>query len=233
MFCAGFLNRTDKDFNVCWGDLGTGLVFKLSHGWVVRGIVDRFNAKCDHSGGAYFTDVLPYYSWIETNMKSLLKESAGVETNPSTISCSVPSRDEEKITDTNILPDGYFPWHVKIFRVRNDQEDEYRGAGNLISPDIVLTSAESIYFNKLIVENYRLYVRVGSNARKFGEKHTIKYKRSHFGHHSEQWDHNIAVILLNKPVIFSYDVRPVCITNQAFDIIGVKGYVRFVCYFTE
>lgn len=232
MFCAGFLNFKDDDKNVCWGDLGTGLVFKLSHGWVIRGIVDRFNAKCNHTGGAYFTDIVPYYNWIETNMQSLLKESVGVPINPADISCTVPARDEEKITETNILPDGYFPWHVKIYRVRIDQEDEYRGVGNLISPDIVVTAAECIYYNKIIVENNRLYVRVGANTRKFGEKVAIKFKRSHFGHLADHWDHSVAVILLKKSVTFSYNVRPVCLTNNAFDIIGVEGYVNCLDIFS-
>lgn len=71
MFCAAHLNATDKDKNVCWGDVGAGLVYKLPTGWIVRGIVCRFDKVCDHSRASYYTDLVPYYDWIQNTIREL------------------------------------------------------------------------------------------------------------------------------------------------------------------
>uniref|UniRef100_U5EDK9 Putative trypsin n=1 Tax=Corethrella appendiculata TaxID=1370023 RepID=U5EDK9_9DIPT len=73
-YCAGFRNGT----GVCNGDSGSGMFFKVSGRWYLRGIVsqaiiDGNTLKCDLNEYVIFTDVTKYRSWI--GLTSVIKSS--------------------------------------------------------------------------------------------------------------------------------------------------------------
>lgn len=64
-YCAGYQNGT----NVCTGDSGGGMIFKVGGKWYLRGLVSLGVAisnedRCDPTQLVLFTNVVKFYDWI-------------------------------------------------------------------------------------------------------------------------------------------------------------------------
>lgn len=232
-FCAGNSNGT----SICSGDSGGGLVFERNNKWFIRGLASLAPAGirgCDLTKFILFTDVVKHFDWIENALIVLTPDSITAETpfrppvpkTPNEGSCNVPAREEKlKGTVDTILPEGYFPWHVKIFKIRDNLPDEYLCGGSIIKPNIILTAAECVLTKNIPTDPNRLYIRTGTNILRSGEKFTVKAYRNHLGHEPDTWSYNIALMLLNRPLSYSFSVRPVCWKSGSYDLPGSEGHV--------
>lgn len=232
-FCAGNVNGT----SICTGDSGGGLVFERNNKWYIRGIASLAPAilrGCDITKFILFTDVVKHFDWIENALNVLspdLSETPFIASAPKApyeASCNVPAREEKfKSTENNILPDGYFPWHVKIFKIRDNLDDEYLCGGSIIKPNIILTAAECVLSQNVAISPDKFYIRTGTNILRSGEKFTVKAHRHHFGHEQDTWSYNIALLLLNRPLSYSFTVKPVCWKSGSYDLPGSVGHVSY------
>lgn len=235
-FCGGNVNGT----SICSGDSGGGLVFERNNKWFIRGIASLAPADirgCDITKFILLTDVVKHFNWIEVTLNIFAPDvtigqipfNQPVPKAPtrSEGNCNVPIREDNlKLSDTyKILPEGYFPWHVKIFKIRDNLEDEYLCGGSIIKPNIILTAAECVLSKNIPTPPSKLYIRIGTNILRSGEKFAVKSYRHHTGHEPDSWSYNIALILLSRPVSYTYNVKPVCWRSGSFDIVGARGYV--------
>lgn len=218
-FCAGHVNGT----TIGGGDSGGGLVFERSDGWYVRGIASitagssKGLKKVDVTKFALFADVVSHFQWIVNNM--------GIDN-----STSVPENDEKICpAPTGVVIDyssnerkGSYPWHCTIFF------SHHQYGGTIIRDDIIITLNSTPLSKALLGE---VIVKVGRNQLQ-GETSFYKAKSIKF-HDGMRFPHQLALIKLDRKLVYSNQVKPVCLTNiyfQHFDITEWVSYYSWLSF---
>lgn len=148
--------------------------------------------------------------------------------------CTAPER--KKVIPTmrygQTVKKGSYPWHTSIFNknIANISNSNQICGGSLFSKDSVLTAAHCM-FNRdekskvlpdsLFVIFDLLMLRVE------GTIYEVRTVIVHEWYNPKIFLHDIALLKLQNEVEFTNFIRPVCITNENFDIFNdnVVGYV--------
>ncbi|XP_037916783.1 collagenase-like [Hermetia illucens] len=126
-----------------------------------------------------------------------------------------------RVSDGQQAKERQFPWHVRIKSVK-DREAIYCG-GSIISADWILTSAHCTFgFEYLIITYGSIYFK------KLPHKTASRRWIIHNGFRKRETHHDISLVRVRKPIIFSKDVQPISIVrgdDTLTDFAGQKAIV--------
>ncbi|CAG7819457.1 unnamed protein product [Allacma fusca] len=112
---------------------------------------------------------------------------------------------------------GQWPWHAALY-LRTSGIPEFICGGSLISKQVILTAAHCVTHptTDSPVDPGRLAIILGKHVRQFGQKDVGEQRKFgskiivHPNYSPYTFDSDIAMIILDSPVEFSFHVRPVC-----------------------
>lgn len=154
------------------------------------------------------------------------------------LTCTASKRNPKVIPTIrfgSIVKRGYYPWHASIF-IKDGPNTLHKCGGSLISKETVLTAAHCLIHR--LDKEYKqvspgsLLVRVDLTDRHGdGISYNVREIKIHKRYNPSIYLHDIALLKLTYQVDFTEFVRPVCITNENFEIFNdnVVGYVSYIC----
>lgn len=147
------------------------------------------------------------------------------------LKCTAPARNViENILRGNEVPKGHYPWHAAIFRY-DDSGSQYFCGGTLISSNSVLTAAHCLLDGLKKKSPDTLIVRFGITRLNFdGESHFVNKIVTHDLFNKCNYLHDIGIVRLKTTVDYTDYIRPVCLSNENFNIINVEGFVSLSIY---
>uniref|UniRef100_A0A182M071 Peptidase S1 domain-containing protein n=1 Tax=Anopheles culicifacies TaxID=139723 RepID=A0A182M071_9DIPT len=220
MFCAG--NR--DGIGPCNGDSGGGLFFNYNGIWYIRGLLSfgpqhPATLMCDTRQYYVFTDVAKYLKWIEQNLETVVASNLPQ-------SCGKRKVTNFLIVNGATSKDGYWPWHVALFR--NDARSFYYACGGtILDQRTVLTAAHCLTTSNGIIERQRLVVQVGRNRLSLASKRSQELDVSqliiHPGFNERSIQHNIALIKLATDITYTDYIQPICLWDRGEDQTAIVG----------
>ncbi|XP_030611093.1 polyserase-2-like [Archocentrus centrarchus] len=216
MICAGVL-AGGKDS--CQGDSGGPMVSKQGSVWVQSGIVS-FGIGCARPNrpGVY-SRVSCYQSWISAHILSdkpgfVQFTSSGLDAD-SNFTCPGPGRrptmsvcgaallDSHAGGDRSIVPEGTWPWMVRLH-----ENGVYRCGGTLISDNIILTAAQCFSTTRPNASEWNVFLglRVANGSEAFEMSLGVVNITM-----SKMTASSIALLQLVESVAFSHYIQPVCL----------------------
>ncbi|XP_055621700.1 spaetzle-processing enzyme-like [Toxorhynchites rutilus septentrionalis] len=237
-YCAGNQNMT----NVCDGDSGGGMYFKVDNAWYIRGIVSagarsEKGRHCDPQQFVTFTDIPYYLKWIVQHQEVVKKRNllnlgdCGLDTH--NITTPEPSKPVFL----------QYPWTAMLeFRVEGTPSVQTICNGALIHPRFVITVGHCVdsAFRKLRLKSVRLgeyNLKTNPDKQKTTDGKEISttiqsidiekvFKHPHFN--NPRYDNNIALLKLKYPAdVARPNVKPICLPtledfNEVYTISGWK-----------
>lgn len=195
-------NQNVQGIKHCLAGSGTALVYQINGQWSIRGIAlttiyaekdKNFTVCNDH---VWFDDINKNYDWISNTLRSLEENNL----------CHAHLRDNDKnvTTELQVVPAGYYPWHVNIF-----EDDVKRCAGSIISSSVIITAASCFFRIKVEIPTEKLSVRISD-----GSLYRVSSKRydPHFHEHLNIYS-GVGLLKLSEKIKFSIGVRPICLTS--------------------
>nr|CBN81366.1 Serine protease 27 [Dicentrarchus labrax] len=250
MICAGVL-AGGKDS--CQGDSGGPMVNKQGSAWVQSGIVSfGFGCARPNLPGVY-SRVSSYQSWINSHISSdkpgfVQFTSSGLDADssytcpglppspttrptarptPTTQSITSPARsvcgkapmNSRVVGDSGVVPGGSWPWMVSLHK-----NGVHTCGGTLISANFILTSGQCFSTPKPDIREWSVFLgqRIVNGLEEFEMSLGLVNITV-----SKNTDSNIALVQLNKPVIYRDYIQPVCmdISNARSFPIGTRCWV--------
>ncbi|XP_058456820.1 phenoloxidase-activating enzyme-like [Malaya genurostris] len=241
-FCAGNQNMT----NVCDGDSGGGMYFRLNNAWYIRGIVSagartETERRCDPQQFVTFTDIPYYLRWISQHQENVKKRnllnlgSCGLDFYNITV------LENEKSVFLQ------YPWTAMLeFKKESSPTVQTICNGALIHPRFVVTAGHCVdgNFRKLKLNS----VRLGEFNLKTNPDNGISYNGEsvsttiqsieiekvfeHPQFNTPRYDNNIALVKLKYPADISRpNVKPICLPtlddyNELYTITGWRRVGR-------
>ncbi|XP_065085149.1 spaetzle-processing enzyme-like isoform X2 [Ochlerotatus camptorhynchus] len=238
-YCAG--NPANMT-NVCDGDSGGGMYFKLDNAWYIRGLVSagvrsEILGHCDPQHYVTFTDIPYYLRWIVAHQEVVKKRNLLNLGNCGLDAHNITVDEEDKPVFLQ------YPWTAILeFKATTSPTVSTICNGALIHPQFVVTVGHCVDSD---FKKYKLRsVRLGEYNMKTNpdqEKHSDGKEIStnfqsidvekifiHPNFNKPRYDNNIAILKLKIPAdIARPNVKPICIPtveeyNEGFTISGWK-----------
>ncbi|XP_053349858.1 complement C1s-1 subcomponent-like [Clarias gariepinus] len=131
----------------------------------------------------------------------------------------------KRVLGGHLAPQRAFPWHSFI-------ENLHRGGGVVIAEKWILTAANVVMNKNQVVDPKQTKVYVGvSDIVKRSKFSPLKIKSLHIHplyNNSDgiHYDHDIALIKLEKPILYNGEVMPLCLPPQDAEFTpGLNGWV--------
>ncbi|KXJ72773.1 hypothetical protein RP20_CCG017259 [Aedes albopictus] len=241
-YCAGNRNKT----NVCDGDSGGGMFFKLDNSWYIRGLVStgarsEFSSHCDPEQYVVFTDIPYYLKWIHGHQQIAKKRNLLDLGN-----CGL----DEHSSSTDEMDKPVFlqyPW-MAILEFKGDLSTTVHAFcnGALIHPKFVLTvghcvdsSLKKYQLKSVRLGEYNQKTNPDVGKRSNGKEVTTNIQSidvekviKHPDFNRPQYDNNIALLKLKFPADTDRpNVKPICIPtledhNEQYIVSGWKRVGR-------
>jgi Trypsin len=127
------------------------------------------------------------------------------------------------------LKPGQFPWTVSIYRYFNDEEESYyKCAGTIIDRSTVLTSANCLLEDGLLLKSSDLQIYVSPFSLSAKKQKFKIYNVAEIVTHELFFFHlenNIAAVKLSRSIDFNDYVQPICLPEKGFVAKGKLGKV--------
>lgn len=124
---------------------------------------------------------------------------------------------------------GEFPWYVAIYRNFDDEEETYyKCSGTIIGKRTIVTSFNCLLEDGLLLDRSELQVYVAPFSLSCKKQKSKSYKISKVNIHAGvnyQLDNNVAVLELNRDIMFNDFVQPICIPAEDYNPEGKIGKV--------
>ncbi|XP_055609714.1 CLIP domain-containing serine protease B14-like [Uranotaenia lowii] len=220
-FCAGNKNTS----NVCDGDSGGGIFFKLGSSWYIRGLVssgvksDKDN-HCDPTQYAIFSDVPFYLKWINSHQDKAKQKNLLNLGN-----CGLDSYDL-KVEENKKLLFLQYPWTAILeFQVTGTSRVVAMCNGALIHPRYVLTvghcvgeASMRLKLKSVRLGEYNLATNPDTETRK-RQKITTRIQSidileyiKHSNFNNPRYGNNLAILKLKYPAdLTKPNVKPICL----------------------
>jgi len=138
------------------------------------------------------------------------------------VKCGVPTAPGSRIIGGEFAKKDAWPWQIALYYGR-----QFMCGGSILSPNWIITAAHCVDGF-----NYKYYtVVVGDYDRKTRDGDEQYFKAVRAFHHPD-WNspsplnHDIALIELNKPIIFNNHVKPVCLPAAGEQVpVGTECYI--------
>ncbi|XP_053687425.1 acrosin-like [Sabethes cyaneus] len=235
-FCAGNQNMT----NVCDGDSGGGIYFKIGNSWYIRGLVSagarsETKGRCDPLQFVTFSDIPYYLQWLAKHQEHVKKRNllnlgnCGLDVHNSTI------REVDKPVFLQ------YPWTAMLeFQVQGTPTIQTICNGALIHPRFVITaghcvegSVRRLKLKAVRLGEYNLKTTPDKGKSSDGQSVSttiqsidIEAVFKHPKYNMPRYDNNIALLKLKHPADTSRpNVKPICLPaledyNELYTISG-------------
>ncbi|XP_058835936.1 ovochymase-2-like [Topomyia yanbarensis] len=241
-FCAGNQNMT----NVCDGDSGGGMYFKIDNAWYIRGIVSagarsETGRRCDPQQFVTFTDIPYYLRWISQHQENVKKRnllnlgSCGLDS----YNITIPESKKSVFLQ--------YPWTAMLeFKMESSPSIQTICNGALIHPRFVITAGHCVdsSIRKLKLKSVRLgefNLKTNPDSGKSFSGETVStttqsidvekvFKHPQFN--SPRYDNNVALLKLKHPADATRsNVKPICLPtledyNEIYTISGWRRVGR-------
>ncbi|XP_053486261.1 complement C1s subcomponent-like isoform X2 [Ictalurus furcatus] len=131
----------------------------------------------------------------------------------------------KRVLGGHLAPQRAFPWHVFINHLHG-------GGGAVIAENWILTAANVLMIKNQIIDPNQIKIYVGvSDALKRSKFSPLGIKSLHIhplynNSDDTHYDHDIALIKLERPIVYNADVMPLCLPPQEAEFTpGLTGWV--------
>uniref|UniRef100_A0A182N6R8 Peptidase S1 domain-containing protein n=1 Tax=Anopheles dirus TaxID=7168 RepID=A0A182N6R8_9DIPT len=217
MFCAGWRNGT----GACY-DRGSGIFFKVSEIWYIRGIVlfaEPGNPTCDPDDYTVFTDVAKYSNWMK---QYLQPTSAPPHTNDNDKKLALPSRSICGIKQCAQKDIYCWPWHAAVHPIKKELfRFVYKCGGTILNEKTILTTANCVSTSLGVLQPKDVAVMIDRKQSKrpymWTQKHVVSYIVAHPEYDEDTMQSDIALITLDGEITYTDRVQPICLWNRGND----------------
>lgn len=224
-FCAG-----RPGVGVCLGDSGSGFMIKVNNKFYFKGIVSSSITTvtgCYTKDYAIYTDVSKYYEFIQ-NPKGSTEKLCGVMSSATSLVAGGKNSTQEQ-----------FPWVVSTL-IKGENGFGHYGSGSLVTNRHVVTTGDAVGYGKgspryrYAAKSREIRLYIGSTKYESADepgaiyissvKNVAVYPESTYGNPAV---HNIAVVSMLAPVIFSRYIHPVCLWHFGVSVDDQVGQIAY------